>query len=184
MRQIKCLLVLTLAILSARSFAQTAGDRAAKSGTPSYTAVLAGGKSIVLKVNAFSLYSLLNLTKTPGKDLPGSVLAAITVVVSGKTVVLTSNANTSFTYTVTTNKHSGAATAKGKGDHLTFNATSDNSKSFLSAKIDITAVASQLPQTTKGKPKPTLIGASNFTLIIGSASFVGTIDSKGKVSFP
>ena len=153
-------------------------------GNVSYTAQLAGGKFIVLKGKGLALYSLLGLSSTAGKDLAGSALIELSCMNGTNLVILTTNAN-AFTYNVSTNKKTGAAMAKGKDDNkMMFTATSDNSKSFLSMKFDITAVTSQLPQTKKGKPKATFIGVTQFTLTIGSASFVGTVDSKGRISYP
>lgn len=174
-----------LIVFSSAFCAQAAsGGNGGINSSASYTAQLAGGKFIVLKGKGLALYSLLGLSSTAGKDVTGSALIELSCMNGTNLVILTTNAN-AFTYNVSTNKKTGAAMAKGKGDNkMTFTATSDNSKSFLSMKFDITAVASQLPQTTKGKPKATFIGVTQFTLTIGSASFVGTVDSKGRISYP
>ena len=149
--------------------------------SPAYSATLAGGKTLSLKVDNFNLFSLLQLSTSAGKDLTGSALIGITVKNGSSVVVLTSNAN-SFTYSVTTNKKTNIPSARGKGTGLAFSAVSGG-KSTLTVKVDVSAVASKLPQTSGNHPKPTLEGATQFTLIIGSAQFVGSIDSKGKVTY-
>lgn len=53
---------------------------------------------------------------------------------------------------------------------------------FQIVKLDITAMASQLPKNKQGKP--TFAGLSNLYLYLGSAAFSATIDAKGKVTVP
>ena len=168
-------------VLSAIFALVLSGSAFAASTSPSIQGTLSPGKTptINLKINNFQLYSLFNGLSTTDKA-EGTATATLTVsaVVNGKTIVLSSNANFSVAYKVHVNKKTGVATAKAKG----FSATSDNSKSQLVTKIDVSATAASLPQTTKGKPKPTLVGVTSVIIQIGSASFTAIVDSKGKIS--
>lgn len=162
-------------VLSGSAIAATTG--------PAIQGTLSTGKTptINLKINNFNLFSLFNGLSTTDKAT-GTATTTLTIsaVVNGKTVVLSSNANFSVSYKVAVNKKTGVATAKGKG----FSATSDNSKSQLVTKVDISAGVASLPQTSKGKPKPTLVGVTSVIVRIGSASFTANVDSKGKIAFP
>ena len=152
------------------------------SATPkpaSYSASLSGGKTIELKASDFNLYLLLTLSSVASKSDSGSAAINITVK-NGAKIVTLNKSMIAYTYKVSVDKKSKAAKASGKGAGLTFAAESDSIKSTLTLKLDISAVVAQLPQV---KGKPTLVGTSQFTLAIGSATFVGTVDSKGKVTF-
>jgi hypothetical protein len=156
---------------------------------PSYTASISNNGTLTIKAKNMALYSLLGLPLTSGQDLRSTIDIGATVISGGTLVVLTSNTNV-FTYSVGINASSNLANAKGKlfgptlvPTKLSFSATSDNLRSQLTYQVDITPVAPLLPQTKGKKARPTLAGTSQFTLIVESATFVGAVDAKGKVTF-
>ena len=178
----KCLMLIAIVFCSARALGAVAAG-------PSYTATLAKGNTLTIKAKNIALYSLLGLPLTTGQNLRGSVEIGVTVLNGSTLLILTSNLNM-YSYSVFINGATSLANAKGKNlgetavkTSFTFSARSDELKSQLAYSIDISGMAPSLPQTAGKKSKATLAGTSQFTLIIGSATFVGVVDAKGKVTF-
>ena len=106
-------------------------------------------------------------------------------------IILTSNSNI-YSYSVSINPSNDLGKCKGEISGyrrlqykiFTFSARSDNQVSQLSYSTDISAQAVSLPLTASKKPKPTLAGTTQFTLIIGSTAYTGVVNSKnGKVTY-
>jgi hypothetical protein len=209
LRLVKCLLVLTVLLISADVFAASTTQYVAKFKLGKGNSTT--GTSLQIIGKGIDLYSLWNLSLI-------ATAKGSTTTTTAELGVFTSNGNTRVVFfsndvnnQITTNgnffvlkysvKVDKKGTAKAQSDKSISkpSATSDIGVSFtalnngnsskskfkfliMSAQMD--AAAALLPKTGKGKKNlPSLVGTTNFTVQIGSATFVAKPDGKGNVKF-
>jgi len=206
LRLAKCLLVLGVLFVSANGFAASSGPhytakfKLGKGGSTTGTSLSISGKSI-------DLYSLWNLSATAtAKGATTTTTAELGVFTSNGNVrvvffsndlnnLITTNGNFfKVTYSVKVDKKGTAKAQSDKsiakpsstvdiGVNFTAYNNGNSSKSkfkFLIESPQMDAAAALLPKGGK-KNLPSLAGTTNFTIQIGSATFVATPDSKGNV---
>ena len=170
----------------------------------------ATGSTLTIQGKGFDLYSLLGLSAvaTPKGGAPYTMAEQVDVYTSNGnarivffstsgTGVITTNGNANpfkITYTVKVDKKGNATAKSSPSKTISFGAVntapSKSKFKFVFSGAQVDAAVALLPKITKGKnsvpalgdPK-TGTGVTNFTLQLGSATFVGKF-AKGKISFP
>jgi hypothetical protein len=207
LRAAKCLLLVAVLFVSADLFAANTGPtysaklKLGKGGS-------ATGGSLTVQCKGIDFLSLWDLSKTA--TAKGVLVTSteelgcftsngnvrVTFYSNGANNQITTNGNGfAIAYTVkVSNKgvvtcKSDKSITKGGGDvnvgGISFQASSDPTKSkakFVFAGSQVDAAFALLPKDAK-KGRPTLAGCKDFTLQVGSATFVKQPDDKGNIKF-
>jgi len=173
------LVLLAVTLVSAPAFA---------SQSPNFKAQLTGKNGdLQIKVTNLAVFNAFIGTSITNKATGTAVTDFFVTVTdsTGKTSIISSNANLSFSYKVNVNKRTGVATDKGSA----FSITSDDSKTQMVFKVDVSAATSSgtIPSAKHGhSSKATLAGLTKLSITFANGSvvktFSGVPDKNGKVS--